>query len=141
MREIVRDLFAVRQVDTYDGSKLVESYKYSAFSSQFIDCYPADLDNLVDAIVSSLRRRQLLMKSLQETPISKIKDDLKPNTYKWIEAWGITNLFELRRSLHRRYNGKVSSRIAGIGQKNGTEIINVIEKHGIPSTLFTERWE
>ena len=138
--EIIRDLFAVRQVDKYDGSKLADSYIYTSFSGQALR-KSEDFDNLIEEIIGYLRGKQTQKRKLIATPLSVLKDDINPNTYKKIESCGISNMYELRMSIHRRYNGKVTSKIAGIGQKNGTEVINALEKHGVPSGLFTERWE
>jgi hypothetical protein len=134
-------MFAVRQADTYDGSTLVKSYKYLSFPRQFFGDDTDKVDGLVEKIIKSLQDRQALVKKLRGAPLILIKEDLKPNTYKLIEDHGITNMFELRMILGKRYNGKVSSRIVGIGQKNGTEIINAMEKHGLWVHLTTEKWE
>ena len=142
MSDVVRDIFALHQVDKFDDINLVESYKYFHFSNKFINGTPEEIDELVNKIIDVLRAKQEQMKQLRQTPIDVIKDDVSPKTYKWIEKWGITNLYDLRMNIHRRNNGVVYSKIVGIGQKNGTEVANAMEKYGINNnSLYTERWE
>ena len=141
MKEIERDVFAVHQVDRFREGRVSESYRYTAFSSNFLGTTPEELDGLVQKIIISLLDKQALIKKLRATPVILIKDDLSPKTYQKIEDGNIENIYQLRRSIHRRYNGNVLSRISGIGQKNGTEIINALEKHGLWVNLHTERWE
>lgn len=142
MSDVVRDIFALHQVDRFDDGDLMESYKYFHFGSRFINGKPEEMDALVDKIIGVLKAKQEQIRQLRQTPIEAIKDDVSPKTYKWIEKWGITNLYDLRMSIHRRYNGAVHSKIVGIGRKNGTEVANAMEKHGINNnSLYTERWE
>jgi hypothetical protein len=142
MGDVVRDIFALHQVDKFDDINLVESYKYFHFSNKFINGTSEEVDALVDKIIGVLKAKQDQIKQMRQTPIEVIKEDVSPKTYKWIEKWGITNLYDLRMNIHRRYNGVVHSKIVGIGQKNGTEVVDAMEKHGIGrDSLYTERWE
>ena len=141
MKEIVRDVFAVNQVDRYREGRIFESYRYLSYPSQFLGTDPEELDLFIERLIVSLRERQALIKKLRATPVDIIKDDLSPNTYKKIENGKIENIYQLRRSIHRRYDGNIFSKISGVGKKNGAEIISALEKHNLWVNLSTDRWE
>jgi hypothetical protein len=141
VKEVESYVFAVHQVGKYREGRVAESYKYLAYSSQFLSASPEELDVLLEKIIGSLLDKKALIKKLRATPVSVIKCDLEPKTYKRIEDGNIANIYDLRRSIHRKYNGNIFSKISGIGKKNGAEIINALEKHGLWINLFTEKWE
>jgi hypothetical protein len=138
------ELFTVKEVTEYDEEwKKTNSYRYAHFCSNVIDLSNEELAAFVERTIKSLRDRQEFIAKVRSIPLETIKNDLDPKVYKLIEHWGITDLYELRRNVHRRYDGTVTSRIAGIAKVKGTEILNVLDKHGIPidSSVYGDRWE
>jgi hypothetical protein len=138
------ELFTIKQVTEYDEEwKKTGSYKYAHFCSSIIDLSNQELDVFIERTIKSLRSRQEFIAKVRNIPLETIKDDLDPKIYKLIEHWEITDLYELRRNVHRRWDGTVTSRIAGIAKVKGTEILNVLEKHGIPidNSMYGDKWE
>ncbi len=138
------ELFTIKQVTEYDENwKKTGGYKYAHFCSNIIDLSNEELNTFIERTIKSLRDRQEFITKVRSIPLETIKDDLDPKIYKLIEHQGITNLYELRRNVHRRWDGTVTSRIVGIAKVKGTEILNVLEKYGIPidNSMYGDKWE
>lgn len=138
------ELFTIYQVTEYDENwRRTGGYKYANFSSNVIDLSSEELDAFIERTIKSLRDRQEFIVKLRSIPLETIKNDLDPKIYKLIEYWGITDLYELRRNIFRRHDGTITSRIAGIAKVKGAEILNVLDKHGIPIDvkMYGDRWE
>ncbi len=137
-------LFTIKEVTEYDENwNKTGGYRYAHFCSNIIDLSNEKLNAFIERTIKSLRDRQEFITKVRSIPLETIRDDLDPKIYKLIEHWGITNLYELRRNVHRRWDGTVTSRIAGIAKVKGTEILNVLEKHGIPidNSMYGDKWE
>jgi hypothetical protein len=138
------ELFSINQVTEYNEQwGQTGSYRYAQFCSNVIDLSNEELDAFIERTIKSLRDRQEFIAKVRSIPLETIKDDLDPKIYKLIEHWEITNLYELRRNVHRRWDGTITSRIAGIAKVKGAEILNVLEKHGIPidNSMYGDKWE
>lgn len=141
MNVIEHHLFKVANSKQYDKSgNLIKSQDYVFFSSNFLNLKEDEMNAFVDKTIKALKDKQRLIKRLKETSIEAIKKDIKPGTYKIIKECGITNLYDLRMRLYRRFNGNISSKIVFINLKKGNEILDVLEKNGIPNNLYTEIW-
>ena len=138
------ELFTIKEVTEYDENwNETGGYRYAHFCSNIIDLSNEELDVFIERTIKSLKDRQEFIAKIRSIPLETIKNDLDPKIYKLIEYWEITNLYELRRNVHRRYDGTVTSRIAGIAKVKGTEILNVLEKHGVPidNSMYGDKWE
>ena len=141
MNVIEHHLFKVANSKQYDKSgNLIKSQDYVFFSSNFLNLKEDEMNAFVDKTIKALKDKQRLIKRLKETSIEEIKKDIKPGTYKIIKEGGITNLYDLRMRLYRRLNGNIDSKIVFINLKKGNEILDVLEKNGIPNNLYTETW-
>lgn len=139
-------LFSVIQATEFnDEWKEIESYKYSVFSSEILDLPPEQLEKFVNRTIKCLTDRHQLIKTWRSTPITVLEGLLDPKIYKLIshEEYGVKNIYELRRSIHRYQDGKIYSKIPGIGNVKGIKILEATEKiyPTFNKSIYTERWK
>ena len=113
----------------------------SYFNNELVDLEDDELDCFVKQTIKSLKDQQKLIKKLKNISINSIENDLDPKIYKLLQHWDITNIYYLRRNLYRRYNGEIVSKIPGISTVKGSKILDVLDKHNIPSNFYTTRWQ
>jgi hypothetical protein len=142
MNQREKELFKVSLVRQYDEIWQYDgSYKYSYFNNELVDLEDDELDCFVKQTIKSLKDQQKLIKKLKNISINSIENDLDPKIYKLLQHWDITNIYYLRRNLYRRYNGEIVSKIPGISTVKGSKILDVLDKHNIPSNFYTTRWQ
>jgi len=137
------DLFKVTKVINYDESYTNRSsYKLCHFSSEVLNMESEQLSEFVDKTVNFLTRLRDAVADLKSIDISEIEKDLDPKVYKLILDHEITNIYELRRNIYRRYTGEIYSRIVGVAKVKGEQIVKVMEAKGYMIGLYTtEKWD
>ena len=136
--EYLTDLFKVTKVINYG----ISSYKFCRFSGEVLNMNCDELDNFVNKTINFLIKIKDNIAYLRSINISEIEKDLDPKVYKLIIDFEITNIYELRRNIHRRHTGEVYSRIVGIAKVKGEQIIKVMEAKGYMIDLYTtEKWD
>lgn len=137
------DIFKVTKVVKYNKKyRESSSYKFCRFSSEVLNMKTEQLSEFVDKTVSFLTRLRDAVAYLKSIDISEIEKDLDPKVYKLIVEHGITNIYELRRNVHRRHTGEASSRIIGVAKIKGEQIVKVMEDKGYMFGLYTtEKWD
>ena len=138
-----RDLFAVTKVVEYDEDYIRHtSYKFCHFSSEVLSMDVDELGAFVDKTIGFLTKHRDAIAHLRSIDVSDVEKDLDPKVYKLILDHGITNIYELRRNVHRRHTGEISSRIVGVAKIKGEQIVKVMEDKGYMIDLYTtERWD
>lgn len=142
MAERTIDLFAVTKVLKYNDYRFVGSYKFCHFSSEVLNMDADELGAFVDKTIGFLTKHRDAIAHLRSIDVSDVEKDLDPKVYKLILDHGITNIYELRRNVHRRHTGEISSRIVGVAKIKGEQIVKVMEDKGYMIDLYTtERWD
>lgn len=138
-----RDLFAVTQAVEYnDDYTHHERYKFCRFSNEVLSMDADELGAFVDKTIGFLTKHRDAIAHLRSIDISAVENDLDPKVYKLILDHGIKNIYELRRNVHRRHTGEVSSRIVNVAKIKGEQIVKVMEAKGYMIDLYTtERWD
>jgi hypothetical protein len=138
-----RDLFTVTKVVEYNEDYTNHSsYKFCHFSSEVLSMSADELGAFVDKTIDFLTKHRDAIARLRSIDVSTVENDLDPKVYKLIVEHGITNIYELRRHIHRRHTGEISSRIVGVAKVKGEQIVKVMEAKGYMIDLYTtERWD
>lgn len=139
-------LFAICKVREFnDEWEDTDSYVYSKFSSEILDLPPEQLEKFLYRTIRCLTDRHQLIKTWRSTPITVLEELLDPKIYKLIahEEYGVKNIYELRRSIHKYHDGSISSKIPGIAKVKGTKVLEAAEKlfPAFGKSVYTERWE
>jgi hypothetical protein len=132
------DLFRVVKVEKYDEKyRPLSSYNYCTLSNEIVDMEPTILYDFVDKTINALNEYRNNINFLRKIDISAIKNDIDPKIYNIIVANKITNIYDLRKKIHRRYYGEIISYIPGIGKVKGEPIIKAMEEKGYMISLYT----
>jgi hypothetical protein len=143
MTDMDRPLFEVKKVHQYnDDYRYLGSYKFCHFSGEVLNMDADELSYFVDKTIEFLTKHRDAIANLRSIDIGVVENDLDPKVYKLIINHGITNIYELRKSVHRRYTGEISSRIVGVAKIKGEQIVKVMEDKGYMIDLYTtEKWD
>ena len=143
MTEMTIPLFEVTKVTQYnDDYNYLGSYKFCHFSSEVLSMEADELSAFVDKTIGFLTKHRDAIAHLKSIDISAVENDLDPKVYKLIIAHGIKNIYELRRHVHRRHTGEITSRIVGVAKIKGEQIVKVMEAKGYMIDLYTtQRWD
>lgn len=138
-----RDLFSVTKVVEYNEEYTSHSsYKFCHFSSEVLSMDADELGAFVDKTIGFLTRHRDAIAHLKSIDVSVVENYLDPKVYKLIIDHNIKNIYELRRNVHRRHTGEITSRIVGVAKIKGEQIVKVMEAKGYMIDLYTtERWD
>jgi hypothetical protein len=140
--EMTKDLFEVTKVVEYnDSGRHIGSYNYCHFSSDVINMDAKELSVFIGKTIDCLTAHRDSIDRLRNIHINVLEDDLDPKLYQLIVNNHITNVYDLRKKLHRRYSGEIISNVAGVAKVKGEKIIKAMEEKGYMINLYTtERW-
>ena len=134
-------LFAVNKAISYNEGQY-ESDIFCSFNHEVLGMDADKFGVFIDRTIYFLKKHRDDIARLRSIDISVLENELDPKVYKTIIKHKITNIYELRRGVHRRHTGEISSHIVGVGKIKGKQIVKVLEAKGYMISLYvTESWD
>jgi hypothetical protein len=116
-------------MDNRDLFKYTEDWNHNRFF------YFSQLtDEFFDEIITTVNAKRKEIHKLKRVPITVLKNDISPSTYKILESNHVDSMFDLCNNLTRLSTNAVISRLPCIGPKKGDEILRAMKKAGYPKS-------